>query len=63
MRLTMYVAPGGQVAAVGFSSPKEQLDEGVSACLDTKVRKLRLADPLGKIVKIEYSLSGQNDGE
>ncbi len=63
MRLTMYVAPGGQVAAVGFSSPKDQLDDGVTACLDTKVRKLRLADPLGKIVKIEYSLSGQNDGE
>lgn len=63
LRLTMYVAPGGQVAAVGFSSPKDPLDEGVTACLDTKVRQLKLADPLGKIVKIEYSLGGPNDSE
>jgi hypothetical protein len=59
----MYVAPGGQVAAVGFSSPKDPLDEGVVACLDTKARQLKLADPLGKIVKIEYSLGGSNDSE
>jgi len=62
-RLTMYVAPGGQVAAVGFSSPKEPLDEAVTACLDKKARELKLADPLGKIVKIEYSLGARGDDE
>lgn len=63
MRMTLYVGPGGQVVAAGFSSPKDPLDEGVTACLDTKARSLRLADPLGKIVKVEYSLGAGADSE
>lgn len=63
VKMTGYVAPGGQVASVGFSSPKEPLDEAVTACLDGKARGLRLPDPLGKIVKFEYSLGSADDGE
>lgn len=62
MRMTMYVAPGGQVASVGFSSPKEPLDQGLTACLDSKARNLKLPDPLGKVVKFEYSF-GSSEGE
>lgn len=63
VKMTGYVAPGGQVAAVGFSSPKDPLDDGLVACLDSKARSLKLPDPLGKIVKFEYPLGAAADGE
>ena len=47
VKMTGYVTPGGQVASVGFSSPKDPLDEAVTACLDSKARSLKLPDPLG----------------
>lgn len=61
MRMTVYVAPGGQVASVGFSSPKEPLSQPIADCLFGKVRNLKLPDPLGKVVKFEYPLCRNDD--
>ena len=55
MHATLYVGPGGQVTAVGFSA-EDPIDDGVARCLRDKIQAARLDDPLGKMVKASVDL-------
>ena len=55
MHATLYIGPGGQVTAVGFSA-EDPIDDGVARCLRDKIQAARLDDPLGKMVKASVDL-------
>ena len=57
MRATLYVGPGGKVTSVGFSA-EEPIDDKIAGCVANKARAVQLDDPLGKMVKVSYDLSG-----
>lgn len=54
LQVTVYIGPGGKVAAAGFGA-EDPLDDAVVTCLLRRVSGWTLPDPLGQLVKASYA--------